>query len=32
MLYDPRLKIGMTADEARPIVKDLARGLLSPST
>lgn len=25
MLYDPRLKIGMSAAEARPIVKDLAR-------
>ncbi|MFY0596233.1 MAG: DUF2927 domain-containing protein [Cognatishimia sp.] len=27
MLYDPRLKIGMTADEARPIVKQMARAL-----
>jgi ParB family chromosome partitioning protein len=27
MLYDPRLKIGMTAEEARPIVKQMARAL-----
>lgn len=27
MLYDPRLKIGMTAEEARPIVKTMARAL-----
>lgn len=31
MLYDPRLKIGMTADEARPIVQDLAREYLGES-
>ena len=27
MLYDPRLRIGMTADEARPIVMEMARAL-----
>ncbi|EAQ02719.1 lipoprotein, putative [Pseudooceanicola batsensis HTCC2597] len=28
MLYDPRLSPGMSADEARPIVRDLARELV----
>ena len=31
MLYDPRLKIGMSADEARPIVKQMARALTAQS-
>ena len=31
MLYDPRLSIGMTADEARPIVINMARALTAQS-
>lgn len=31
MLYDPRLNIGMTADEARPIVKEMALALTAES-
>ncbi|SHG45074.1 Protein of unknown function [Cognatishimia maritima] len=32
MLYDPRLRIGMTAYEARPIVKQMAGELTAPNT
>ncbi len=28
MLYDPRLKLGMTADEARPVARIIARDLM----
>ena len=28
MLYDPRLKAGMTADEARPVARIIARELM----
>jgi len=31
MLYDPRLKIGMTAAEAAPIARQIARELLAPT-
>lgn len=30
MLYDPRLRVGMTADEARPIIHQIARELVGP--
>ncbi|SDW67325.1 Protein of unknown function [Ruegeria halocynthiae] len=31
ILYDPRLKVGMTADEARPVVRIIARELMGQS-
>ncbi|MEM8822631.1 MAG: DUF2927 domain-containing protein [Pseudomonadota bacterium] len=32
MLYDDRLSVGLTADEARPIIRQIAEGLLGGNT
>lgn len=32
ILYDPRLRVGMTAEEARPIVREIARALVEGRT